>query len=78
MEENEVIKEINEEAVSTVCESVSNSNGNVFVKLTVAALVAAAGVGTVLFIKKRKARKTETVEVINESDMVIDNDEIEE
>ena len=54
--ENNEIKKINEGAVS--------SNGSMVGKLTVAALGVAAGIGAVIFLKKRKASQSIDAEVI--------------
>ena len=77
MDKNEVFEEINEEVVSNICE-VDASTGNVVVKIAVGALVIAAGVGTALYLKKRKKNKVDTNEVKFESDMVIENDKDDE
>ena len=54
--ENNEIKTINEGAVS--------SNGSMVAKLAVAALGLAAGIGAVIFLKKRKATESIDAEVI--------------
>lgn len=54
--ENNEIKKINEGAVS--------SNGSMVGKLAVAALGVAAGIGAVIFLKKRKASQSIDAEVI--------------
>ena len=53
MSENEVL---NNEGVETLSE-VSNSNGNVLGKVVLAGVIIAAGVATVLYIKKRRSTK---------------------
>lgn len=58
--ENNEIKTINDGAVS-------NSNGNMVGKIAVAALGVAAGIGAVIFLKKRKAsQEAEVIENDNE------------
>lgn len=54
--ENNEIKTINEGAVS--------SNGSMVGKIAVAALGVAAGIGAVIFLKKRKASQSIDAEVI--------------
>lgn len=57
--ENNEIKKINEGAVS--------SNGSMVGKIAVAALGVAAGIGAVIFLKKRKAsQEAEVIENDNE------------
>lgn len=70
MEENEMINEINEGAVDVVYEEVTNNN--VLGKITVVALIAAAGVGVALYIKKRKERKNVSEEIVIETDLDVD------
>ena len=53
MSENEVL---NNEGVETLSE-VSYSNGNVLGKVVLTGVIIAAGVATVLYIKKRRAAK---------------------
>lgn len=70
MEETKIIEELNEEAVEQVCEGVTNSNGNMVAKIVVAGAVAvAAGVGAILFYKKKKQAKLETEEVDSEENV---------
>lgn len=57
------MKKINEEAVQEICEGVTNSNGNVFVRLAVGALGVAAGIGAVVFIKKRRNNKLKAEDI---------------
>lgn len=54
MSENEVL---NNEGVETLSE-VSYSNGNVLGKVVLTGVIIAAGVATVLYIKKRRAAKS--------------------
>ena len=58
--ENNEIKTINDEVVS-------NSNGSMVAKLAVAALGVAAGIGAVMFLKKRKANQSIDAEVIEDN-----------
>ena len=68
MEENKVIEVVDGEVVSEVYEGVSKNN-NMIVKLGVAGLGIAAIVGTVIFLKKRKARKlAEAEETVDENE----------
>ena len=58
--ENNEIKTINDGVVS-------NSNGSMVAKLAVAALGVAAGIGAVIFLKKRKANQEIDAEVIEDN-----------
>ena len=58
--ENNEIKTINDGVVS-------NSNGSMVAKLAVAALGVAAGIGAVMFLKKRKASQSIDAEVIEDN-----------
>lgn len=58
--ENNEIKTINDGAVS-------NSNGSMVAKLAVAALGVAAGIGAIMFIKKRKTSQSIDAEVIEDN-----------
>jgi hypothetical protein len=63
MEQNKIVEGFNEGGMT-------NSNGNIVVKLAVGALGVAAGIGTVLFLKKKKNQK----EVESETNNVDDNE----
>lgn len=69
MEQNKLMEGLNE---TQAIGGVSNSKGGIVAKLALGALGIAAGVGTVLFLKKRKANKAEIVE--SEEDIVDDNE----
>lgn len=69
MEQNKLMEGLNE---TQAIGGVSNSKGGIVTKLVVGALGIAAGVGTVLFLKKRKAKKAEFVE--SDTDNVDDNE----
>ena len=71
MEQNKMMEELNNS--TQVLGGVSNSKGGIVAKLAVGVLSIAAGVGTVLFLKKRKAKKAEQV-VESETDNVDDNE----
>lgn len=58
--ENNEIKTINDGVVS-------NSNGSMVAKLAVAALGVAAGIGAIMFIKKRKTSQSIDAEVIEDN-----------
>lgn len=62
MKKENIIEEINGEAINEVCEGMSR--GNVVTKLVVGALCAVATVGTFVFLKKRKARKAQEIEEV--------------
>lgn len=72
MEEIKVMEGINEGGVIEACKEVTKSNGNLIVKIAVGALVAAAGVGAVIFYKKKKAQKLEDENV--DSDLYLDEE----
>lgn len=78
MEENEVINEINEEVVNTMCEEVSNSNGNILLKVVAGITVIAAGIGGFILYKRHRKKsqvvKLEMSEIVEEN---IDNKENE-
>lgn len=70
MKENTII---NGETVNNVCEEVSNTKGGVIVKIAVAAIGLAAGIGTALFIRKRRQKHndcTETEVIVSENDQI--------
>lgn len=69
MEQNKIMEGLNE---TQAIGGVSNSKGGMVTKLVIGALSVAAGVGTVLFLKKKKAKKAEIVE--SETDNVDDNE----
>lgn len=77
MEENQVINEINEETLTNVSEVVSTSKGSVIAKVAVGVVVlAAAGFGAFMMLKKRRQAKHEIViEPVNE--VIDDNDDNE-
>lgn len=61
MSEKELINE--EGAVETVAE-LATQNGNVIAKVAVAGVVVAAGVAVVLYIRKKRANKAQSDEIV--------------
>lgn len=64
------MKKINEETVEQVCEGMTKSNGGTVVKIAAGVLSIAAGVGAVLFYKKKQNNKLETEDVENISEEI--------
>lgn len=71
MEQNKIMEGLDNQ--TQVLGGVSNSKGGIVTKLVVGALGVAAGVGAVVFLKKRKAKKAEEV-VELDTDNVDDNE----
>lgn len=71
MEQNKIMEGLDNQ--TQVLGGVSNSKGGIVTKLAVGALGIAAGVGAVLFLKKKKAKKAEEV-VELDTDNVDDNE----
>lgn len=71
MEQNKIMEGLDNP--TQVLGGVSNSKGGMVAKLAVGALGVAAGIGAVLFLKKRKAKKTEEI-VELDTDNVDDNE----
>lgn len=59
------MKEIKKEVVENVCEEVTNTKRGLAVKIAAAVVSVAAGVGAVLFYKKKQSNKLETKEENN-------------
>lgn len=72
MEEIKVMEEVNEGGVIEACKEITKSNGSLIVKIAAGALVAAVGVGAVIFYKKKKAQKLENT--IVEEDPYLDEE----
>lgn len=70
MSKEELVKEIGEDVVEVA--EIPISNGNTLAKVAVAGVVIAAGVGVVMYIRKRKARKA--AEVTEEAVLVTEKD----
>lgn len=72
---NETMNEVNGGAVNQVCETVSNSKGGIVTKLVVGALGLAAGVGAVMFLKKKRSKACENECEEIESELVVEDNE---
>lgn len=72
MTKTKIMDTVNEETVNQVCEGVTNSNGSMITKLVVGALGVAAGIGAIIFYKKKKQNQEFEAEEIencsNEND----------
>lgn len=72
MEQNKLMEGLNEN--TQVYGGVSNSKGGIVTKLALGALGIAAGVGAVLFLKKKKAKNNSEEEFVD-SDVYEDCDD---
>lgn len=77
-EQNEVIEKLNEEVINEVGQELTTSGSNVFAKVAVAVLVAAAGVGAFIFYKKKKNSKKYVITESNLIDEDVEVNEVEE
>lgn len=72
---NENYNEVNGGAVNQVCDTVSNSKGGIVTKLVVGALGLAAGVGAVMFFKKKRSKACDDGCEEVETELVVEDNE---